>query len=152
MYSLLYELIYAIANYDWKYLINYFQKYGLLLNVDNLTKEALILYFADFTPFYRLSNVQIDTMHFELRSILSYMKSKYGGNNYTRQSLQHQIFNYEVTIQDLKNQAFDYKKKVSVLDPTRDIYTFEKYTNAWGEIQQQINRLQSQLKELKKQL
>lgn len=154
MFSLFYSLLWNICNYDWKYFIKYITKYNMFpKNTPFPSRESVVNYFSDKSLFENLSEKNKKIIIYELQNIKGYFKRLHGvDRNFTRQNLQKQIFDYECVIQDLKNQAFNYRTKLLSTDSIDDIQTFENYTQAWADIQSQIIFLSGILKKFKKQL
>ena len=153
MYTQIYYLIFEICNYDFLYLITYFQKYGVYDNADTPTRDNVVKFFNSNIWWNALSYKKQTTIYSELKNILSYFRAKHGfDRNFTRASIQKKINDYNLIIADLKNKSFDYKKILSSLDPTQNISQFENYTSQWAEVQDKIKFLSSEVKKFKTQL
>ena len=143
MLEQIFKIIDGIAIYDWKKLIKYFQSKKLYNNLEQPSKQNVLNYLKDINLYNNLTNKQLEIIKFELNNIYT---------NYYKLNLEKKIFDYIYTINELKQQSIDYRKKVNSIDSDIEKVKFEKFTKQWGEIQEKILFLSNEVRKFKKLL
>ena len=145
----------VLANIDVKRLTKILQKYNLWSYVGPDSTQSKIDFLNNIVF---MSTKVLNNVLYEINNTITYLQQqtlKEKQQNkiiYRRLELEKRIKDYDIVINQLKNQEINFKTTLANTDSDKDIHTFEAFTQQWADVQEKIALLQNEKRQLVNQL